>query len=94
MAWAAIALVLTGILGILSAVLIRFLAARHPEEYERLGSPTFVPKDLRRTNRATFRFIWSSEFRRLEDPQINRICWLIRLYTVMLLAWFVWPFVG
>jgi hypothetical protein len=94
MAWVAIALVLAGILGILSAVLIRFLAASHPEAYERLGSPTFVPKDLRTTNWATFRFIWSSEFRRLESPQITRICWLIRLYTVLLLLWFVWPFVG
>lgn len=92
MTWVAIALTLVGIIGFLSAVLIRLLRQRHPETHEQLGAPSFVSTDLR-TNWRTFRFIWSSEGRRLEDAEVTRICWLIRVYCVILGLWFLWPFV-
>ena len=75
------------------ATLAKRLRENHSEAFHEIGEPALIPKQLAAANWGFFRFLWFGEFRRLGDPQVNRLCpALILLQLVFVLSVF-WPLI-
>ena len=92
MVWIVIAVaILMGIVYLMAA-LIRLLREYHPESFTALGSPSLFPERLTvETNWKFTRFLWVSDPRKLGDPRVTKLVWLIRIESALFLAWCFWP---
>lgn len=59
------------------------LAARHPEAYASLGQPHLVRNNTPRHSVALLRFVAGREYRKLRDPDIQRIGFLMLAILVV-----------
>jgi hypothetical protein len=75
------------------AILSRRLRENHPDAFRKLGEPALIPKRLAAANLGFFRFLWFAEFRRLHDPQLNRVCALLILLQLAFVSWVFWPLI-
>jgi hypothetical protein len=65
---------LVGVLFCLQHRLYARLRSVHPEQYERLGSPTLFLNNSISNGFKTMRFFWSRGYRHLDDPKATRLC--------------------
>jgi hypothetical protein len=59
------------------------LQSAHPEQYERLGSPTLFLNNSISNGLKTMRFLWSRRYRELGDPKLSRLCRIIIVINVI-----------
>jgi hypothetical protein len=83
---------------ILCSWLFHRLRARHPSTYESMGSPTLFWNNSVRNNWLFGRFLFTSQWRELDDPAVSRMVPLMRfllvVYLVLFLACMVLFFLG
>jgi hypothetical protein len=74
----------------------RLLRERHPEVYDSLGRPTLFLNNSVQNGWASLRFILGGHFQTLGDPEVVRLCRLIRIfffcYTLFFIALVVFGF--
>ncbi len=66
----------------LTHVILRRLRTRHPDTWAELGSPTLVLNNTISNSLRTCRFIWDGEYRVLDDPVLDRLGAVLRLYWI------------
>ena len=79
---------LVGVLFCLQHRLYARLRSVHPEQYERLGSPTLFLNNSISNGFKTMRFFWSRGYRHLDDPKVTRLCRTIMVINVVYLLLF------
>jgi hypothetical protein len=70
----------------LNGAFIRRLAVRHPSVWEELGSPSMFWNASPKASSALSALIWSTRYRELEDPQLNRLGNTLRAGTILILV--------
>src|SRR4051812_23949569 len=76
-----IALGVACIIGLaLSHFFLRRLRTHHVSTWEELGAPTLIVNNTISNCLRTCRFIWDGEYRVLDDPVLNALGTIIRLY--------------
>jgi len=63
--------------------LFSHLQSAHPEQYERLGSPTLFLNNNISNGLKTMRFLWSRRYRDLDDPKLTRVCRSVMVISVI-----------
>jgi hypothetical protein len=61
---------------------LRRLRIRHATTWEELGAPTLILNNTISNGLRTCRFIWDGEYRVLDDPILNTLGTIIRLYWI------------
>jgi hypothetical protein len=69
--------------------LFRRLRMRHAKLYERLGSPVMIWNTSMKTGWGLLRFIFSSQWRELDDAAIGFVVRFMRVYLIVYLALFI-----
>jgi len=61
---------------------LRRLRTHHMAAWEELGSPTLILNNTISNGLRTCRFIWDGEYRVLDDPVLNTLGTILRLYWI------------
>jgi len=79
------------------AWLFRRLRNYHQPAYESLGSPTLFWNNLPRNQWLFAKFLFSSQWKSLDDPMLIRVCWIMRILlcactvgVLLVMAAFIW----
>ncbi len=77
----------------LLSVLFHRLKARYPEVYASLGSPGVFYNNSLRSNWLFLRFIWGSHYKALQSRTVNRLCMVLKIYSILSMGWVLMFFI-
>jgi hypothetical protein len=58
----------------------RRLRTRHPSTYETIGSPSLFWNNSIANNWLLIKFVFGSEWQKLDDPMLARVCLVMRVF--------------
>jgi len=71
------------------ARLERLLRTRQPEVYHSLGRPALILNNTVKNGWAFLRFLLGGHFQEIDDPEIVRLCRLMRVFAICYLVFFI-----